>query len=73
MRQLSQLGIRGCLHPAKPDARSIRAIDVGTIQKEHVRINIEIEGTSKALDQRDCATAVRRARKPRLLDQVRGK
>ena len=31
VRQLDQLGTRGCRHPAKADARSIRPIDVDTM------------------------------------------
>ena len=44
------------LQPAKPRVRFIRAIEVDTIQKKHVEVNVQIEGTSKALDQRDCAS-----------------
>ena len=37
-RQLSQLSTRPRLYPATSHARSIRAIDVGTVQKEHMEV-----------------------------------
>ena len=70
--QVRQLSTRGRLHPAKSEARSIRAIDVDTVQKKHMEVDICIEGTAESLNQRHCAGAGRRAGKSRLLDQVRG-
>ena len=45
---------------------------IHTIQKKHVAVNIQIEGTSEALDQRDCASAARCAGESRFFNQVRG-
>ena len=33
---------------------TVPGINVGTIQKQHVEMNIEIERTAEALDQRHC-------------------
>ena len=34
---------------------SMGAVDVDTIQQKHVEVDIEVEGTPKALNQGDCA------------------
>jgi hypothetical protein len=44
-----QLNIRRRLDSAKRDARSIRALDVDTIQKKHLKMDIEIEGTLEVI------------------------
>ena len=72
VRQVCQLSTRRCLHPAKSGTRPFRAIDVDTIEKKYMKVDVEIESTSEALNQRDCAGAGRRAGKSRFLDQVRG-
>ena len=80
--QLSQLGIRGCLHPAKlrvrfipqsiytPSRKSMWAalgiLPPAALVRPARQVNIQIEGASKALDQRDCASAGRRAGESRL-------
>jgi len=64
--QLSQLGTRRRLHPAKLDARPIRAIDVDTVQKEHMEVDICIQRTAESLNQRHRAGAGRGAGKSRL-------
>ena len=38
--QLGQLSARRRLHPAKPRARSIRAIDVDTIEKKDMKMDV---------------------------------
>ena len=42
VRQVGQLRTCRCLHPAKSHARSIRAIEVDTVQKEHVEMDVRI-------------------------------
>ena len=41
---MGQLSTRGGLHPAKSAARSIRAINVDTIQKEHMKMKADDVG-----------------------------
>ena len=52
MRQLGQLSAPRRLGPLEPGAQSIDAIDVDTLQKEHVEVDVCIERTAEALDQR---------------------
>jgi hypothetical protein len=72
VRQLGQLSTRGCLHPAKPPARSIRAIDEDTIQKKQVEMAMTNEDSTEAQQQRHRTGAGQRAGKSRFHDQVRG-
>ena len=60
------------LHPLKPLKRPVPAFDVHTVQKKHVKINVEIQRTPKTLDQRHRTRVGGLSRKPRLFDQVRG-
>ncbi len=49
------------------------AVEVDAVQKQHVEMNVEIEGTDEALDQRDRAGVSGVLRKTRFLNiKVRG-
>ncbi len=67
MRQLGEFGARRRLGPLEPDARSIGAIDVDTIQNEHVKVDIEVQRTSEPLDQRHGTGAAALREKPAFL------
>jgi hypothetical protein len=45
--------------------------EVGAVEHEHVKVNVEIERGAKALDQRHGTGHTGRAREPRLLEYVR--
>ena len=44
------------------------AVEVDAVQKQHVEMNVEIEGTDEALDQRDRAGVSGVLRKTRFLN-----
>lgn len=60
-----------CLDPAKPGL-AVGAIDVHAIEEQHVKMNIEIQRTVKALDQGDRTRNGRCVGIPRFLDPMRG-
>jgi hypothetical protein len=53
MHQLRQFATGGFIDPMEPTACTLGAIDVDTIHEQHVKVNIQIQRTAEALDQRD--------------------
>lgn len=47
----AELGARGRLHPAERE-RAVGALDVHPVEEQHVEVQVEVERTPKALDQR---------------------
>ena len=71
MRGFGELGARRRLHPAESE-RTVGALDIHPIQKQHVEVNIQVQRTTEALDQGDCAGLGGLTGKPGLLYQVGG-
>ena len=72
VRQLGQLSTRRRLHPAKPHARPRGTIDVDTVEKAHVEVDVCIERAAEALDQRHRAAVAQLASTAGFFDEVRG-
>ena len=60
------------LDPAKSRTGFRGTIDIDPIQKNHMEVNIEVEGTPEALDQGHCASLCGGFGKTGFADQVRG-
>jgi hypothetical protein len=60
VNQLLHLRQRGRLHPARKNIALHR--DVHAVQKQYVKMNVEIQRAAEALDQRDSARAGLRPR-----------
>jgi len=58
------------LDPAEPCP--VGAIHVNTIEEQHVEMNVQIQRTAEALDERDGTGVCRFVGLPSLFDQVRG-
>jgi len=44
------------LDPAKPRMGSMGAVEINTVQKQHVEVDICIKGAPKTLNLRDCGS-----------------
>ena len=58
-----QLGAGRRFHPAEPQ-RAVRTLDVNPVEEQHVEVDVEVERTAEALDQRDRAGLGRLTREP---------
>jgi hypothetical protein len=72
VRQLGEFITGRCLDPTKAWIGPMPGINVDTMQKQHMEMNVEIERTAEALDQCHCAGLCRSHSKARLVRQVRG-
>jgi len=71
---LGQSGKRGsgrCLYPAEAQ-RAIAALNIHSVEEQHVQVDVQVERAAETLDQGDHTSLGRLAGKPRLRDQVRG-
>jgi hypothetical protein len=50
MHQLREFATGGFIDPIETSARTLGASDVNTVQEQHVKMNIQVQGTAKALD-----------------------
>lgn len=69
--QGGKLLMAGRLDPDKAQT-FVRVIDVDTIQKQHVEVQIQVERAAEALNQRHCAGPGVLVSESRLLDEMRG-
>ena len=70
--ELREFVTRRRLHSLKPIERPVPALDVHTVWKKHVKVDVEIERTPKSLDQRHRTGVGGHFCKTRLFDQMRG-
>ena len=68
LRQFGEFGARGCVDPAEAK-RTGGVFDVHPIEKQHVKVQIEIECAAKALNQGDRAGAGRAPMHARLVSK----
>jgi len=71
VRQLGEFLTGRRFDPAKPDS-PIEAVDVHPVKEQHVKVDVEVQRTAKALDQGNRASLGRLVRTARFLDQMRG-
>jgi hypothetical protein len=71
MRQLRNFRAGGFIDPMETGACSIGAGEVNTIQEQHVKMNIQVQGTAETLYKRDRACVSGLPGVTGLMDQVR--
>jgi hypothetical protein len=72
VRQFGELGGGRGPHPAKPLDPSTGPNDVDPIQEQHMEVEVQVQRTAEALDQRHRAGARRLAGESGLPDRVAG-
>ena len=71
VRQLGEFLTGRCFDPAKPGC-SIGTLNVYAIEEQHVKVNVEVQCTTEALDQGDGTGLGRIVGMACFLDQMRG-
>ena len=71
LNQFLQFGFVWCLDVLKSGSATL-AIHVDAIQKQDMKVNVEVKGAAKALDQRYCPGGAILEREPGFVDQMSG-
>ena len=72
MRQLHELISGRCLYSPKPHRAPIGTADVYPIQKQHMKVDIQVQRTAETLDQGHSTSLCHGLRKTRFVRQVSG-